>query len=54
MINEDSAASFKSCDYMLVVNDLFANINRGAVKLEGFFNGYNGTVNAGAITTWRS
>jgi hypothetical protein len=39
---------------MLVMNDLFANINRGAIKLEGFFDSDNSSVNAGAITAWRS
>jgi hypothetical protein len=54
LINEDGTASFKSCNYMLVVNDLLAHINRGTIELEGFFNGDNGSVNAGTISAWRS
>jgi hypothetical protein len=36
---------------MFVVDDLLANIDRGAVEIEGLFNSNDGTVNAGTIST---
>jgi hypothetical protein len=39
---------------MFVMHDLLAHVNRGTVKLESFFDGNNGAVNAGAISAWRS
>jgi hypothetical protein len=36
---------------MLVVNDLFADIDRCAIRLKRFFNGDDRTIYAGAIST---
>jgi hypothetical protein len=36
---------------MFIVNDLLANIDRCAIEIEGFFDGDNCTVYAGAIST---
>jgi hypothetical protein len=36
------------------MNDLLAHVNRSTIELERFFDGDHGTVNTGAITSWRS
>jgi hypothetical protein len=39
---------------MLVVDNLFADIDRSSVEFERFFNGHNGAIDAGAIPSRRS
>jgi hypothetical protein len=39
---------------MNVMDDLLSNIDRGAIEFERFFNGYNGAINAGAVSAGRS
>jgi hypothetical protein len=36
------------------MNDLLADIDRGAIEIKGFFNGDNCSINTGAITARRS
>jgi hypothetical protein len=36
---------------MFIVNDLLADIDRGAVEIEGLFNSNDSAVNAGTIST---
>jgi hypothetical protein len=42
---------FKSGDNVLVMNNLFADIDRCAVSLKRFFDCDDGAINAGAIST---
>jgi hypothetical protein len=37
---------------MLVVNDLFTHINRGAIKFKCLFDGNHRAVDTGAIAAW--
>jgi hypothetical protein len=39
---------------MLIVDNLFANIERGAIELQGFLNGDDGAIDASTISTRRS
>jgi hypothetical protein len=38
---------------MLVMDNLFTDIDRSSVEFKGFFNSHNSAVNACAISTWR-
>jgi hypothetical protein len=38
---------------MLVVDDLFTDINWSAIEFKGLFHGNDRTVYAGAISAWR-
>jgi hypothetical protein len=39
---------------MFVMDNLFTDIDGGAIEFERFFNGYNGSINPCAISTRRS
>jgi hypothetical protein len=53
LVNEDNSALFKSRDHMLVMDNLFTDIDRSSVEFKGFFNSHNCAVNACTISTWR-
>ena len=49
LFDEDRAALGEFLDHVLVVDDLLADVDRGAVLLEGAFDRLDGTVDAGAV-----
>jgi hypothetical protein len=50
LVNKNSSALFQTSNNVLVVNDFLANINRGSIVIQGFFNRDNGSVHTGAVT----
>jgi hypothetical protein len=48
-INEDDALGFELSDDVNVVNNLFADIDRSAIALQGLFHSNDGTVHSRAI-----
>ena len=50
-VNKNRSTLFKRVHHMLVVNDLFADIDRSPIKFEGFLNCLHCTVHSGAIST---
>ena len=53
LLDEDRAALGELLDDVLVVHDLLADVDRGAMGIKGTFNGLHGTIDASAITTRR-
>jgi hypothetical protein len=52
-VDEDDATLFESRDHMLVMDNLFTDIDRSPIEFERFFNGYDCSINACAVTAWR-
>ena len=53
LLDEDGAALAQLLDHVLVVDDLLAHVDRGAVELERALDGLHGAVDAGAVAARR-
>jgi hypothetical protein len=51
LVDEDDALLLEGSDNVLVVNDLFADVDGSTVKLEGFLNSDHCAINSCAIST---
>jgi hypothetical protein len=51
LVDEDDALLLEGSDDVLVVNDLFADVDGSAVNLEGFLNSDHCAINSCAIST---
>jgi hypothetical protein len=50
LVDKDSSTLFKPSNNVLVVNDFLANVNRGSIVIQRFFNGDNRSVHTGAVS----
>jgi hypothetical protein len=53
LLDEDRAARLEVGDHVLVVHDLLAHVDRGAVEVERLLDGDHGPVDAGAVAARR-
>jgi hypothetical protein len=49
LLHEDRAAGLEGADHVLVVHDLLAHVDRGAVELQRLLDGLHRPVDAGAV-----